>query len=193
MKFILMIIWGWEMNKLFVFVEGDDDVMFIENILLNHFQQDIVIIPITYQKKHNINIIKQIKKINSNNEMEYIFLSDLDSHSYSSIEDRKKKRIKEFHHEEYEDLDPNKIFIVVEEIESWYLAGIDSSLESFKDFDIPENTENFTKEQLDEMILNSDFLSKIDFFKEVSQVYDIHLAMQRNKSFRYFFKELNLL
>lgn len=188
-----MIIWGWEMNKLFVFVEGDDDVMFIENILLNHFQQDIVIIPITYQKKHNINIIKQIKKINSNNEMEYIFLSDLDSHSYSSIEDRKKKRIKEFHHEEYEDLDPNKIFIVVEEIESWYLAGIDSSLESFKDFDIPENTENFTKEQLDEMILNSDFLSKIDFFKEVSQVYDIHLAMQRNKSFRYFFKELNLL
>lgn len=194
MKFILMIIWGWEMTNLFVFVEGDDDKRFVEMILIKFFSKHktMYLTPIPYQKKPNIKTIKHIKKIQSTNG-KYIFLSDLDSHSYNCITSRKNKRINEFHHDEYEDLNPNNIFIVVEEIESWYISGVNNSLEQFKGITIPQNTETFTKEELDELIENSKFTSKIDFLMEICNEYDFTLAVKRNNSFKYFLKKFDML
>jgi len=182
------------MNNLFVFVEGNDDKRFVDMILSDFFikHKSINLIPIPYQKKPNIKIIKHIQKIKSTNE-KYIFLSDLDSHTYSCITARKNKRINEFHNEKYEDLDFKNIFIVVEEIESWYISGVNNSLKQFKELDIPQNTEQFTKEQLDELIEKSNFNSRIDFLMEICNKYDFNLAIQRNKSFKYFLEKYNML
>lgn len=62
-------------------------------------------------------------------------MSDFDF-QYPCITSRKDKRINEFSNENYDCLDLDKIFIVKLEIESWYISGIDNSLDQFKDFDI---------------------------------------------------------
>lgn len=194
MKFILMIIWGYDMRRLFVFVEGHDDEMFIKQILLKYFPQNhMALIPIRYQSKPNIKIIKHIKQINLSNNLDYIFLSDLDSHSYSNICDRKNKRIREFHHEKYDDLDPEKIFIVVEEIESWFIAGIDSSIDQFKHFCMPFNTDSLTKEDFEKLIGEYSIEDKITFLIEICKHYNIELASKRNSSLNYFLEKLEEL
>lgn len=183
------------MSNLLVFVEGKDDFRFINFVLIDFFNlnNSIMLKAIPYKNKERINTVKLIKQIKETKSGDYIFLSDLDSHTYKCITSRKNSRIKEFHNPEYDDLDFEKIFIVVEEIESWYVAGIDTSLKQFKNLDIPDNTDTFTKEQFDDLLSNSTFSSKIDFFMEIVTNYNLSLAIQRNQSFKYFLQKLDML
>ena len=60
------------MNNLFIFVEGDDDKHFVEKILTKLFlSKSINIIPICYQKKRNIEIIKHIHRIRLTKNQDY--------------------------------------------------------------------------------------------------------------------------
>lgn len=171
------------MNNCFIFVEGYYDQMFIENILIPFLiEKPINIIPIPYQQKANKKINKDIQ---ASSLQDYLFLSDLDSHTFPCISSRKEKRLIE-----YDNLDFSKIIIVKEEIESWYLAGIDNSLDSFKNWTIPENTEHITKEDFELMLEEHLIPSKIDFLKEIAKYYNINLAVKRNKSFDYFLNKI---
>ncbi|MBR0271574.1 MAG: DUF4276 family protein [Methanobrevibacter sp.] len=177
------------MNNLFIFVEGIDDKKFVNEVLANLFyKKSIIVIPITYQIKKNNDINKQIIRCAKSKECSYVFFSDLDSHSYPCITSRKNARVNE-----YNALNQDNILIVCEEIESWYLAGLDNHLDQFKDFDIGDNTEGITKEKLSEMIDKSSFENKVDFFAEVCKTYNLELAMKRNKSFKYFLSKFNLI
>lgn len=181
------------MNNLFIFVEGDDDKHFVEKILTKLFLSKLInIIPICYQKKRNIEIIKHIHRIRLTKNQDYILLSDFDF-QYPCITSRKNKRINEFSNENYDCLDLDKIFIVKLEIESWYISGIDNSLDQFKDFDIPDDTENISKETFDNQLKNSQFSSKLDLLIEISKFYNYKLAISRNKSLKYFLKKLDLI
>lgn len=165
-KYLLIITWGWEMNNCFVFVEGYYDTIFIETILIPHILENnpMNIIPIPYQQKTDKKINKDIKTYSF---QDYLFLTDLDSHTYPCITSRKEERKKE-----YNNLDCSKIIIVKEEIESWFLAGIDSSLKQFKNWKIPENTETITKEDFDLMLKKNSVNSKIEFIKEIAKHYN---------------------
>ena len=88
--------------------------------------------------------------------------------------------------DEYSSLNSDDIIIVNEEIESWFLAGIDDSLDTFQGFDIGQSTENIYKEDLDKMIDNSQFDSKIDFMNETAKYFDFNLAISRNNSLNIF-------
>ena len=175
-------------QKLFIYVEGIEDQMFIENILRElFFKSQIQFFVIPYQQKPNDLINKHIQKISSR-KYKYVFLSDLDYKFYPCFTSRKNKRIKE-----YPNLNTQNIVIVREEIESWYLAGINNSNNSFRNLEIPNNTENITKEDFNDIIENSNFTSKGDFLMEISRTYDLNLALKRNRSLKYFLNKLNLL
>ena len=90
----------------------------------------------------------------------------------------------------YSNLEWDKTFIVKEEIESWFIAGLDTSLSQFKNFKVPDKTDFITKEDFDLMIENNSNLVKEDFLLELSHYYDIDLAMKRNTSFNYFINKL---
>ena len=91
----------------------------------------------------------------------------------------------------YKHLDSDFIFIVKDEIESWFISGVDTNLKQFREFEIPDNTEEITKEIFNEMWENSHFDSKIDFMMEISKSFDFDLAVSRNNSFKYFIEKLN--
>ena len=177
------------MINYFVFVEGNTDKEFVNNILSVLFleKKSIILQPIPYQRRKNDTINKIVKTAQHSNKLNYFLLSDLDSHTYPCITSRKNRR-----KEEYRALDYNKIFIVKEEIESWYVAGVDTQLEQFNGLNIPDNTDNLSKEDVDAIIDNSSFDSSIEFLNEILKNFNFDLAYKRNTSFRYFIDKFGL-
>lgn len=168
-------------KRIFIWVEGDDDERFFSNIIEPKLKSKYNDIKVVKWGKHKKEYIK--KFIRSINSMKggYIFVRDFDN--ASCIINRKEKT-----KECYQFLDENKIFIVVTEIEGWYLAGlnVESSeklkIKNFKD------TNDIVKEQFDELI-PSKFDSRIDFMKEILKMFTIDIAKKKNNSFEYFCKK----
>ena len=175
------------MKNLFVFVEGKEDIVFVKRVLYNIFiQNSINIIPISYQRTRNHEVKNLIKTAKADHD--YVLLSDLDSHTYPCITSRKDQRIKELDGE----ITSDKIIIVAEELESWCLAGIDTSIEEYNEFVIPESTDGITKEDFDKILSNTSF-NKNKLLNFLSFNFDSDLAIQRNKSFKYFLEKYNIV
>ena len=176
------------MKNLFVFVEGKEDIIFFKNIVHNIFiKHSINVIPIPYQTTRNHDVKNHIKASKAKNQ-DYVLLSDFDSHTYPCITSRKNQRINELDGE----ITSDKIIIVVEELESWCLAGIDTSIEEYADFVIPENTDDITKEDFDEIISNTSF-NKNKLLNFLSFNFSVDLAIKRNKSFKYFLEKYDII
>ena len=80
----------------------------------------------------------------------------------------------------------DKTFIVVKEIESWYMAGLDekdSKVFFGKDY---RETNDMTKEFFSQH-KKSEFGSDIDFKAEILKHFSIETACRKNKSFNYFY------
>ena len=174
------------MNKLFVYVEGDHDKMFADYILSDYLRvnKSIELWPIKYAEKAPSVMNRDIK---SKSKYNYLFMSDLDNRYFPCITSRKEDRFKK-----YNNLDRSKIIIVKEEIESWYFAGVDTSLDKFNGLAIPDNTDGIGKETFDKM-MNGLFEFKKDCLIEISKNFDFELAKNRSGSFRYFLNKLDEL
>ena len=116
--------------------------------------------------------------------IDYLFLSDFDE--FACITKRKQLFITSF-----KKLDIAKLFIVVNEIESWYFAGL--KLEKYKEWNIKlfRNTSSVTKE-IFEALLPKSFDSVTDFMQEILKNFSIDQACGRNKSFKYFLDKTGL-
>lgn len=96
----------------------------------------------------------------------------------------KKREIKK----EFRNIDENKIIVVIKEIESWYLAGLnDENAKKFKISPVKiKTTDSITKEQFNNLIPRKFRYSRMDFMIEILKCFSIEMGRQRNKSFRYF-------
>ena len=105
------------MNNIRIFIEGKDDQRFIDNILTPYILSfsKIRIFPISYAQKSFNNVDKNIQKVTANNQS-YILLGDYDS-SDDCITLKKQDLIKKYKHP-----DSDFIFIVKDEIESWFIS-----------------------------------------------------------------------
>ena len=170
-------------RRLFVWVEGEDDVRFFDKIMKPKFQKMYDFIEtrrfaaLKREKVHNF--LRSIKAMNA----DYIYVTDIND---TPCVTAKKQEIKS----KISNIDKDRIMVVIKEIEGWYLAGL-------KDHDVYKyninpfrNTDDITKEQFSSLIPKN-FDSRIDFMLEVLKSYSIEIAMQRNKSFRYFIEKFN--
>lgn len=165
-------------KQLFVFVEGNDDERFFNKILLPELKKKydyVKVIKYTTMKRDKIdNFIKSIKAMGA----EYIYLTDINN---SPCITAKKEEIQN----KYKNIDKERIIIVVQEIESWYLAGLDdraSKQLKVKNF---HATNDVTKEKFDALVPQR-FTSRIDFMSEILKNFSIEIAKYKNKSFKYF-------
>lgn len=166
-----------------IFVEGDSDERFIKWVINCYYN----VLPVQYQQKPNRNINTYINQAKAKENQDYIFLADLDSHSYPCTTSKKEKRSNEYCALD----DMAKIIIVKEEIESWYISGLsDECPEDLKGISVPDDTQNFTKEDFEKVIPPKFEDSKINFMIEICKCYNIELARNRNDSFNRFIKQL---
>ena len=83
-------------------------------------------------------------------------------------------------------IDNDRIIVVIKEIESWYLAGLND--ESSKELRIKHfrDTNNLTKEQFNNL-MPPKFRSRIYFMRVTLDSFQIEIARRKNESFKYFF------
>jgi hypothetical protein len=165
-----------------VLLEGPDDERFFDQVIkpILESQYDYVQ---TWQysnkKKENIkNYLRSIRAMKS----DHFFLKDINTSpcitaKRESIQKDYKKAI-----------NPVNIIILIKEIESWYLAGLDDKNGKGLGLSKLSNTDEVTKEQFEKMIPEK--FVRIDFMAEIMKRFSIETAKHKNKTFRYFMEKL---
>ncbi len=181
-------------KELIVWVEGEDDRKFFERVLNPLFGKKYDIIKILIysggqykSRKGKERIIKFINSINKMNQKRksihnYIFVSDINSSSSILSKKNAIKRI-------ITNIDEDKIAIVIKEIESWYLAGLNKTVCKEIGIKITRNyndTETINKEKFYQLMPSQH--EKVPLLLEILNNYSISLAKKRNNSFDYFLK-----
>lgn len=169
-------------KALYIWVEGDNDLRFFENILKPLFEEKYDYVQIRKykekMKKEKIdNFLEGIKAMGA----DYIFVGDINTYPCATAKKQGLKRI-------YKKIDENRIVVVKKEIESWYLAGLDKKSSKNLGVRYLNDTNNLIKEQFNSMITRN-FDSEIDFMTEILKFFSIDIAKQKNESFKYFIEK----
>ncbi|RUS97379.1 hypothetical protein DSM106972_084820 [Dulcicalothrix desertica PCC 7102] len=167
-------------NGLFIWVEGSDDERFFQRIFCPLFEQQYDYTKIikysgenpTWQNK----FLKSIVSMNAN----YIFTADIDrARCISTKKDYIKAKVT--------NIEISNIVVVIQEIESWYLAGLDDDSCKSLGIKLKESSTNLiTKEDFNRLIPSNFKASRIDFMIEILNLFKIDIAKQRNSSLKYF-------
>ena len=169
---------------LYIFVEGNDDERFFQKIIKPKFENKkkiVKIIKYSQKKKKNINnYIKSIKSIKA----DYIFISDINN---SPCITHKKQNIQK----QFANIDPHYIILVIKEIESWFLAGINERTRKKFKLNKFDDTDSITKGKFNSMIPKK-IDSHLNFILEILENFSFETAKQRNSSFRYFVAKYKL-
>jgi len=171
-------------RRLFILVEGNDDERFFKKIIIPELQKQYntvsVIKHAAMKKKKVDNLIKSIKAMNA----DYMYFKDIDNFPCVTS---KKEEIQQKH----KHIDPDKIIIVIREIEAWYLAGLTNKACTKLKISNFMTTDNITKEKFNSLIPKK-FTSRINFMLEILKIFSIKTAKSKNKSFKYFLKKYRL-
>jgi hypothetical protein len=165
-------------RRLFIWVEGADDVRFFEEVAKPLFDQrydSVIIRPYSAEKPEKVNsFLRSIKAMKA----DYLFVTDINSDP--CVRDRKQRRL-----DRYQNLEADRIVVVVKEIESWYFAGLDGVSSKRLGVTSLTKTNTLTKEAFNTHI-PSKFDSRTDFMLETLKCFSVPVARGKNKSFDYF-------
>lgn len=168
-----------------IWVEGVSDQLFIERIVEPILSDGYTSIrKIVYAQQPNEDTDKKIREVVRSHEiLDYLWLGDLDPGRFPCVTAKKEAVMRQHAH-----LQPDRISIVVPEIEAWYLAGLDSG--ACTALGIPEyrNTDGLTKEDF-QKIIPDEYQSEIVFRMEVLSNFSVKVAKRKNNSFAYFCKK----
>ncbi len=169
-------------NRLWILVEGNDDERFVEKIkpVFEKKYESVQIWKYAQQPhKKTQGFLKSINAMRS----DYFFLRDINQSLCITA------RKEEVGNAYGEMIDPNKIIVVITEIESWYLAGLDNK--NCEDFGVEasDKTDGITKEQFN-ALMPKGFDSRIDFMQEILKRFSIETAKEKNDSFDYFLSKI---
>jgi hypothetical protein len=172
---------------LLLLVEGDDDERFFKRVIIPIFDcinYDIRIWKYRQEKKEKTEkFLLTASKMGT-----YLLFQDIDSEPCFVVKRNKVGK-------NFSTINIKNIIIVISEIESWYLSGID--MENCKKIGIckfPPDTNSCSKEQFYKLIPKE--MPKIEFMNNLLNVFDVEIGKKRNTSFGYFIKKaekLNLL
>ena len=164
-------------KRLVILLEGNDDERFFEKIVKPFFQKRYRVEFWKYAQEKDERIVNFVKSLNSM-KADYIFASDIND--APCIIAKRDKITRKFNQ-----IPETKIIVVVKEIESWYLAGLDKN--TSKKLGIRKKmgtTDNFTKEQFNHLIPRN--MPRTDFIQKILENYDVEIAKERCESFGYF-------
>lgn len=174
------------MNKyLYIFVEGDEDLIFFENkVVKDYFLNSFISIKcIPYANEPKKNIKRLIQAFKSRSYLKYLFVADLDAHPCVT------KRVDNLLIK-YPYLEKERILVIIKEIECWYLAGLPEKFITKFKFKFRKHNEKITKEDFEEKIPSS--YTKLEFLIESAHNFDLELGKSTNRSIDYLFKDTTL-
>lgn len=166
------------MKRLFVLLEGDDDVRFFKKVLLDPLRErfdSVILWKFAQQKKKKVAaFIRTVQDLGS----DYLLFTDMDEAPCVTEKKRGVRRA-------IDTAEARRVLIVIREIEAWYLAGVTDDDARALGLSMPETTDRITKEAFNALKPRR-FDSRIDFMMEILKRYSLETARRRNRSFRYF-------
>jgi hypothetical protein len=166
-------------RTLYVLLEGNDDERFFRTLLTPHLERRYHRVKFwkyaREKRKHTLKFIRSLRRM----EVDFLFVRDIDT--APSVK-AKKQEIEAV----YEDSIPDRaLVIVVTEIESWYMAGVDPGYLSRHGIRLGDGfTDYLTKEMFNHLI--PPWMSRIEFLNEILEHFTLERGVSRNHSFRYF-------
>jgi hypothetical protein len=170
-------------KKLFLFVEGVTDELFFEKAIKPALNNFYFVSLVSYANSTKEMTSKNFELCRQNNH-EYLVIADINSKK--CVTQKKQVLLKRFRK-----ADTECIYIVVKEIEAWFIAGLSQDSCKKLRIDYTDNTDTLTKEDFDKMIPR-EFDSSIDFMSEILKHYSIETAIKKNSSFRRFHRRILL-
>jgi len=171
-------------KRLFIMVEGEDDIRFFGRIIKPLFisrYDSVEIIPYASIRRTKVNnFLKSVRMMKS----DYIFVADIDTER--SVRD--KKQILYYH---FSNIESGSIVVVIKEIESWYYAGLPRETELSLGIPNLSSTDELTKEDFNTLIPRK-YDSRIDFMFEILKFFSMDTARMKNNSFRFFVDRYHL-
>jgi hypothetical protein len=171
-------------KRLYIFVEGEDDVRFFGRIMKPLFisrYDSVEILPYACIKRVKINnFLKSLAEMKN----DYLFIADIDQER--SVRDKKQVL---YHW--YSNVNGSNIVIVIMEIESWYYAGLPDEVLQRLGLPLLASTDKLTKEDFNALI-PPPFDSRIDFMFEILKFFSPVIAARHNQSFRFFSERYHL-
>jgi hypothetical protein len=170
--------------KYYFFIEGDTDRAFFEKLIFSVSgmpnRGNFNFIKYAERKINEINgLIKTLSDCN----FTYFFITDFDSGPcVTSVKDKQKAK--------FPSLENDKIFVVLKEIESWYLAGLDEKSSTELGIGNYKETDNISKGDF-EGIKPKKFKSVEDFRIETLKRFSIETAKGKNSSFNYSWTKIS--
>lgn len=164
-------------QKLYVFVEGKDDERLTRIIIQKCYPQYAPIF-FRYVAAQSALIREIVGRLRSDDDL-YVMFTDKD-HFTCNIT-RKQDRKNEY------DVEEKRIIVVNSSIESWYAAGAKTSV-----FNSQGNrSETINKQRFNLLIGRAAFHTRV--LENIVEDFDTNAAIQKNKSFKYFYKKLKQL
>ncbi len=169
-------------KQLWVFVEGSDDERFFKRVIkptLSTQYDSIRVWQYAQQPTKNTkNFLNAIQAMNAR----YFFLGDINN---SPCATAKKEKIRTQYKKS---VNTDNVIIVIKEIESWYLAGLDAKACRKLGIKAFRNTNNVTKEDFNNLIPEK--YARIDFMTEVLNRFSVEIGKRKNLSFAHFMKKM---
>ncbi len=169
---------------LWVLLEGDDDERFFNRVIkpiLNPAYLSVNTWKYAQEKTEKTkNFLISISKMSS----DYFFWADINQSA--CVTTKKQTVLRRYRNA----ISTDNIVIVVKEIESWYIAGVDNkgcqelSLKSL------QNTDDITKENFNQLVPKKFGSRRTYFMLEILKKFDINIAKRKNKSFKHFMNKI---
>jgi hypothetical protein len=166
-------------ETLFVLVEGDADLRFFEQVMIPIMSSKHPNIEVRKYAEMKKKVLRGLVKSLPLMKAEYIFVADIDN--YPCIRKRKTSILRKYG----KVIDPDRIAVVVKEIESWYLCGLDNdyctTLRSKKSL---TRTEHISKEDFITLIPKG--VVKPEFIEQLFSKFKLDVGKAKNRSFKHF-------
>ncbi len=177
------------MKCLYVFVEGNNDELFFDTVvrplIRSRFDYIYPVIPYRQRTAGDIDsFLRSIQSMRNTLDADYLFLCDIND---APCVTAKKKQVTQT----YKMLESEKIIVVIHEVESWYLAGLDENgckKLGVRHFD---DTSAVTKEQFNQL-MPQQIPAKAVFLQQILELFSLEVAKQKNASFCYLCQRLGI-
>jgi hypothetical protein len=166
-------------RRLFIFVEGNDDHRFFSRVIRPFLEDRYSSVEIImYASMRTVNVCRFFRSITAMSH-DFILCADIDQER--SVRGKKGELKTRFC-----TLPDEHIVVIIQEIESWYLAGLDEKAQKRYSLHPYHSTNQITKEIFNQMIPRY-YTSRITFMADILSHFDIEVATEKNRSFRYFY------
>lgn len=164
--------------KLFLFLEGNDDARFFNQILVPLFRTKYSRVKTIKYAEMKPSLRRRMLQLIQRSGADYILVQDL--HSSLCVTASKQATLDLLNGA----ITATDIAVVVKEIECWYLCGLDQNCCKRVLGKQVRNTHEFTKREFDHLIPKR--MPRVEFMMRILEQFDIETGKSNNVSFTYF-------